>query len=281
MAEELIEPVEETATTDEVISGGTPAEDAPAEQQEIEAEEPSTEASEEDQPKKRGGVQKRLDELTANWREEQRRAQRLETLLESALAQKAPEQPKEEPKPIATEPKAEDFDTYDQYVTALADHRAEQKVAEALARIEQDREKAEAARQKQEIERTFQQRVDAFRSTAPDFDEVAFNPSLPVTDVMADAINSSENGPQVLYWLGKNPAEAERIASLNNPIAVGREIGRVEVKLTLPEPRNKTSAPPPISPMDSGGGAVAPDPEKMTTDEWLAWRNKQIGRTDG
>lgn len=268
-------PIEET---------GLPAEDAPedVELQEIDAEESSTEASEEEQPEqpKKRGVQKRLDELTANWREEQRRAQKLEALLEASL-RREPEKPKEQPKaPEVTEPKAEDFDTYEQYVTALADHRAERKVAEALASMEQARQQTEAERRQKDTERAFLERVQTFRATATDFDEVAFNPSLPVSKTMADAINSSENGPQVLYWLGKHPEEAQRIAALDNPVAVGREIGKVEVRVTLPEPRNKTSAPPPIAPIDSGGGTASPDPEKMTTDEWLAWRNKQVGRTN-
>ena len=53
-----------------------------------------------------------------------------------------------------------------------------------------------------------------FREKVPDFDAVVHNPNLTVTPVMADAIRESGRGAEIAYFLGKNPAEAARIASL-------------------------------------------------------------------
>lgn len=260
------------------ISGEIPAEDATSPEEAITSEESSTEESQEveAEPKRKGGVQKRLDELTANWREEQRRAQKLEAMLDRVLSRE--EQPRtEQPQAQApSEPKLEQFETYEKYVEALADYRADLKVSAKFAELEQAQRAREAQRQRDEVAQTFQERARQFKAQAPDFEDVAYNPSLPVTDVMADAINTSEMGPQVLYWLGKNPQEAQRIAAMRNPVAVGREIGKVEVKLSLPQPRTTTKAPPPISPIDGGTGAINVDPDKMTADEWLAWRNSTM-----
>ena len=176
------------------------------------------------------------------------------------------------------EPKVEQFATYEEYVGALADHKAELKVEAKMAEIESRRRTEEAERQRSERQTSFHQRADEFRLAHPDFDEVAFDKTLPVTEVMAEALNFSEKGPQMLYHLGQNRDEAMRIAqlSLTNPVAAGIEIGRLETRLSLPQPRTTTKAPPPIQPLSAAGGTLGPDPDKMTSAEWREWRSAQL-----
>lgn len=261
----------------EEIQGIDPAEDAITEQPEVEETEvtepeSSTEQdqAEADEPKQPKGVQKRLNELTANWREEQRRAQKLEAMLERVLTQQQQPKAEEVVQPVG-EPKLDQFQTYEEYVAALADYRADQKIQA----WENQRKQQEAERQKSQVVEQFQTRAERFRVEHPDFDEIAFNPQLPVTDAMAEAINLAENGPELLYQLGKNPSEAARIAALP-PIQAAVELGKFAVKMSLPQPRSKTGAPPPIRPLDGGAGTAVPDPDKMTTSEWLAWREQSI-----
>lgn len=254
------------------------APDAPVEKQEDLSEESSTEETNEtpeDQPKKNRGVQKRLDELTANWRSAERRAERLEALLEKTLVKPDPQPVLEPVKPV-TEPTVDQYKTYEEYVSALADYKAEQKFREWENRQKQ----AEAQRAKSEQQTAFQKRAEEFRLAHPDFDEVVFTDETPISEVMAEAIAISEKGPQVAYHLGLNRDEARRIfdLSLRNPVAAGLEIGRLEARLSLPQPRTTTKAPPPIQPLSAGGGTLSPDPEKMTMDEWLVWRNSQRTR---
>src|SRR6516165_7287432 len=90
---------------------------------------------------------------------------------------------------------------------------------------------------------TFQARVDGFKERAPDWDQVARNPNLPVTPVMADAITESNLGPQVSYWLGQNPHEAARIASLP-PIRQVAEIGQLEARIGWGQVAPKTTSGP-------------------------------------
>lgn len=244
---------------------------------EVEKPEEATNSEDEgtqEQPRKPRGVEKRISELTGNWREAERRAQKLEQMLESMISKetKPPAQPTVTE---SQEPSLDQFKTYEEYVAAVADHRAEQKVQALLKQQEEQRQKQDAERQRAEQRSTFQAKAEEFATTTPDFDEVAFNPSLPVTDVMADALNLSDKGPEILYHLGKHPEEAARISRLS-PVQAALEIGRLEAKLSLPQPRTVTKAPPPIAPLSGGQGSLVVDPDKMTGDEWMRWRNDQL-----
>ncbi len=264
----------------EELQGLAPAPDAEQTAPEVVAEETvvesesSTDEVEEtgEQPKKVGGVAKRIDELTRNWREEQRRAERLERMLEQTLQRPA------EPKPVETappqpqgEPKLDQFQTYEDYVSALADYKADQKLKAFEEQIRQREQQA----QQQAKQTEFQSRLQAAKVEMPDFDEVALNPSLPVSDTMADLIREMDDGPKVLYLLGQHPDVAARIASLP-PTLAAVELGKFAVKASLPQLKTVTSAPPPVNPLSGGVGSKPIDPDKMTADEWMKWRNQQL-----
>jgi hypothetical protein len=117
-----------------------------------------------------------------------------------------------------------------------------------------------------------------------DFEQVVYNRSLPITTVMAETIQASDVGPDVAYYLGSNPREAERISRLL-PYLQAKEIGRIEVQLTdNPPVKRTTNAPPPIKPVTAKTvGAPARDTtdprsvKDMSTSEWIdAERLRQI-----
>jgi hypothetical protein len=123
----------------------------------------------------------------------------------------------------------------------------------------------------------YQDREEEARNKYDDFEQVAYNPKLPVTETMAQTIQASEIGPDVIYWLGSNPKEAERIARLN-PLLQAREIGRIEAKIASNPPAKKTStAPAPIAPVTARTASGTPaydttDPrsvKNMSTSEWI------------
>lgn len=264
------------------LQGMPPAPDA--EQTEIEAvaeaevveSESSTDEVEEtgEQPKKVGGVAKRIDELTRNWREEQRRAQKLEQMLEQVISRPAEQkqEPSAPPQPQG-EPKLDQFQTYEEYVKAVGRWEARQEIEQ----IEEQRRQRELQSQQQAKQVEFQSRLQAAKTEMPDFDEVALNPSLPVSDTMAELIREMDDGPKVLYALGKSPDVAARIASLP-PTLAAVELGRFAVKASLPQPRTVTNAPPPVNPLSGGIGTRNADPDKMTDQEWAEWRRQQLKR---
>jgi hypothetical protein len=228
------------------------------------------ESGAEDTPKRKPGIQKRLDELTANWRQEQRRAQELQAMVDRLLPQKEQAKPEPQVQPLK-EPKLEEFQTYEEWVRASAKYEAAQEVRQLLA----EQGKAEVEKQKQSRHEAFIAKAESFATTTPDFEEVAFNPRLAITETMATVLDQSDQGPQILYHLGKHPEEAMRIAGLSD-YQVGLEIGRLEARVTLPQPKTVTQAPPPIRPLSGGSGSAIVDPDKMTSDEWRKWREDQL-----
>ena len=87
---------------DENLSGVAPAEDVDllpeTPETEVEQEsESSTDEQDASQPKKLGGVAKRISELVAQREEEKRRAQNLERLLEQAITRQPEPKPEQEP----------------------------------------------------------------------------------------------------------------------------------------------------------------------------------------
>jgi len=130
----------------------------------------------------------------------------------------------------------------------------------------------------------YHEREEQAREKYEDFEQVAYNPNLRITNVMAETIQASDIGPDLAYFLGTNPKEADRISRLS-PILQAKEIGKIEAKLSDNPPAKKTtSAPAPIAPVTarSTGGAAydTTDPRSiktMSASEWIeAERQRQI-----
>jgi hypothetical protein len=134
----------------------------------------------------------------------------------------------------------------------------------------------EAAKQQSQVLESYQEREEMARDKYDDFEQVAYNPNLPITNVMAETIQHSEIGPELAYYLGTNPKDAERISRLT-PFMQAKEIGKIEAKLADNPPIKKTtSAPAPISPVTArttGSPALdTTDPrsiKSMTTSQWI------------
>jgi hypothetical protein len=101
---------------------------------------------------------------------------------------------------------------------------------------------------------------------------------------MAETIQSSDIGPELAYYLGSNPKDAERISRMT-PLGQAKEIGKIEAKLAAEPPvRRTTSAPAPISPVTArSAGSPSHDTtdprsiKSMTTSQWIeAERARQI-----
>jgi len=170
-------------------------------------------------------------------------------------------------------PPVDQFESPEAYADALAYKKAEELIAQR-----------DQARQQSEILETYHEKEEEARSKYDDFEQVAYNPKLSITTVMAQSIQGSDVGPEVAYYLGANPKEADRISRLA-PILQAKEIGRIEAKMANDPPVKKTtSAPAPISPVtarSSGSPAYdTTDPRStktMTDSQWIeAERARQM-----
>ena len=184
----------------------------------------------------------------------------------------------EAPKPVPVEHVTpEQFTTTEEYVEALTTSKAQQIV-----------QQQQYAKQQQELLGSYHEKEEDARGRYEDFEQVAYNPKLPITDVMAQTIQAADNGPDIAYYLGTNPKEADRIARLT-PILQAKEIGRLEAKVASePATKRTSSAPAPISPVTARGGHSSgfdtTDPRSvktMTTSQWIdAERARQVKKQE-
>jgi len=184
----------------------------------------------------------------------------------------------EAPKPVPVEQvKPEQFTTTEEYVDALTTSKAAQIV-----------QQQQFAKQQQELLGNYHDKEEDARSKYEDFEQVAYNPKLPITDVMAQTIQASDNGPDIAYYLGTNPKEADRIARLQ-PFLQTKEIGKLEAKIASePITKQTSKAPAPISPVTPRNGGSTnfdtTDPRSikaMSTSQWIeAERLRQMKKLE-
>ncbi len=181
------------------------------------------------------------------------------------------------PAAIPGEPKLADFDfDPEKYAQAKAEFAARQTEQKLTAK----QQEAQQKQFRQQLTSGWEEKVDGAEDKYPDFAQIVgeLTPDTPFTA----AIFEADNGPDIAYYLGKHPKEAQRIAGLH-PMSQIREIGKLEAKLALePEkPKAPSKAPAPVATL-SGTSPAEPksisDPN-LPFKEFLKMRNKQLGRT--
>jgi predicted XRE-type DNA-binding protein len=227
------------------------------------------------------GVQKRIDELTRqryeaeergrqeaeHWR---RQAAELHEQLQST--QRASQRP-------TLESSGNDFERYvadsARYEAAIAAQTQLQE-RERVWYETQQAQQQQAMRQQQvaAYQQAVQARVSEATKKFPDFMEVVTAAELPGMQGTPafNAAMESDHFAELAMYLGKNPEKAHQILALP-PISQVREIGRLEARIAAGQ--ITTKAPPPPGTVGSNSPAGV-DPRRMTDDEWLAWRNKDI-----
>lgn len=233
-------------------------------------------------------LQKKLDKLTAKRRTaESERDYWREQALKSTPAKPADRAAEQEGDGLPT---LEQFD-YDneKFQAALTRYHVKQALNESRQEAEKQKEQQTIA----EKHRAWKEKADEFAETHPDFHAVALNPSLPVSEVMAEVIRESDVGHELLYFLGKNPEEAARIAQMK-PHAVGVALARIEASLgTQEEPvqftdesqdqpneRKVTKAPPPIKTLNPSA-PVKRNLAEMSMDDYVAERTRTRRKPNG
>jgi hypothetical protein len=324
-APQIIEAVKQPEAS--ATSTGTPSVSSDGKQAEQTSANASTdeeaEIKEDELPE---GIRKRFSKLTNQKKEALARAKELE---EKEKAMQALLDAKEKelsfykeiamaPKPASTgtvtptpepavqpvaekEPEFDDFKDNDNPISAFVKAHSSWAIRQAIAPITKQINPAviEAKR-----------RVAAEVAENADFTQVVNmeNPAIkmlsenPITNAM---IPASHDNLKISYYLGKNPAEAKRIASLTDPIDIAIELREIQKKIkpqsqtqtgvppvtpapvvvtpavvVSEKPVTKTNAPVPFKPVNSNGTAPLPDvstltPEQMMDDPRYAFLKKR------
>ena len=237
------------------------------------AEAGATEIPEE--PKKVNKVQQRINQLTREKHEQSQENADLKARLEKLEAVKPEVNPE-----VRVAPNEDDFDTSQEYHTANAKYYADVSGDAAQERIsasDNANRAAIAQTQRQDEVKAkkaaFEKNLDSKRANFEDFEDIAYGHKFMDLD-LAEQIFEMDKGPEVAYHLGSNLDEAQRIFALS-PVQRARELTKMEFQVEALAPKKVSDAPDPINPLGSSE-TIQTDPDKMTADEWRAWRNKQV-----
>ena len=215
-----------------------------------------------------------------------REAMRLRRKLDKAYRQKAEAEGRAElsrkeleslrqPAKVEGEPTLAQFD-YDpeKYANAKAEFVKNQSAKELQAKSQE-----QASRQyREQLATKWEDHVDRAAVKYPDWQDIV-GELTPDTSFTA-AIMDCDNADDVAYYLGKNPADAERIAKLP-ALSQVREIGKIEAKLLAEPPKAKapSKAPAPPTPLAGTAPVLSDKPLASDTDEeWVRKRRLQVHR---
>lgn len=189
--------------------------------------------------------------------------------LERQLGAPQPSAPIISPSAQEQEPQEADFADYGQYVRALTRWETRQAQQETLREAETRREQERIAN----LSRDFAPQMEAAREKYDDFDEVVSQPIF--TPLAQELLWHSPQGAEIAYYLGTHPQEAATLNSLS-PLAAARRLVALETQIqqAAVQPKTVSMAPAPIAPV-AGTPASVKDPDKMTTEEWMAWDKQQ------
>jgi len=255
---ELVESVDADEDDEDLDTETTDSGDGTSEEEEAEPEQSSS-------SKKDDGFQTRIDELTRRYYEEKNQREHFQQQWEDSQ-QVVPQEPG---KTLA------DFE-YDEGQFAL--YVQGQAVQEAKAEIERNNQQQQGIKRRA----AFEAKEQDFATNIDDYHTVTRNNALPITQVIVETLQTAEKGPEVLYYLGKNPEIAASLSAMS-PLDAARELGRIEAtKLVKPVPSGK-KPPAPVPKIKATNASVtqiksdSPESDNLSTEEW---KRREIKRLD-
>jgi hypothetical protein len=205
---------------------------------------PKEEETEPDEPKR----------LTRNQRL-QRKAARLSTMVAEQAAELERLRQATDKSDAESEPKEADYNgDWTKFQADYAAWRAAKTVSQKFTEREQRDAEQRLRERRQEAADEFLERSEQIKAAVSDFDEVigAFEKSGgKFAPHVVEELMESEKGPMLAYTLAKSPGLAAQLNALS-PRDAAREIGRLEAKVSLPQPKKQTQAPAPLSTITGG-----------------------------
>lgn len=227
---------------------------------------PDTDGDDPEKKRQSRRFERRLDKAYRREAEARARADLLEKqLTEARRAASSPADP--------NEPKLEQFKDIEEYAAAKAKYHSDKALRDHTEKQRQESQQKEIAA----LTESWTEKAEVGAEKYEDWEEVVGDVKLnsPWTVAAAEADNAAD----IMYWLGKNIKEAQRIAGLS-PRAQIREIGKLEEKLIAnppTKPKAPSKAPAPITPVSGAAPVISDVPsEEDDMKTWIAKRNKQV-----
>lgn len=256
------------------------------------------EKSQDGEPKKRGGFQRKIDRLEREKLELEQRLEAERRQREEWMRRAGPTDHQQTAKPAEkTEPKPDDFPTWEAYQEARVQWLVERQVED---RLKQERAQMAEAQRKAALDaaqREYQSRARALiakgRELYDDFQHVVEEDLILTPWIETELVSAGADGAELAYWLGTHPEEHDRISKLppvdglvelrlvrrqlsqQKDAGAGREdnhAGASARQRQQPQP----AAPKPIKPLTGGSSQAVKDYNywsKADPEEYIRARN--------
>lgn len=176
-------------------------------------------------------------------------------------------------------PQRDRFASYEEYIEARAEWRAERRAEQAqhslLTQLAQAAQQQHARQQGNALAENFQSKLAEGRKEFADWDDVFESDAadLPVSQAATAAIVHSENPAAVMYWLGKNPDVLRKLNSM--PLVTAAiEVGRIAASASGTRAPQPSRAPRPGQPANARGGTPGGFRDDMPMEEFVSMRQK-------
>lgn len=275
MTDEVVVSAEQVSAPVPLVEAYEPAKPAPA------AEEQKTDkpAASEETAKTEAEIQQAEQEKKLSRRERKVQRERdLRIAAETRLQMAEERLAKVETKPTSTEPKREDYADYEAFQDARQDWRADQREKQRDQKDSETQRTAKAAEVPTEIAKSWGEKEAKFIEKNPTYEKnVAQYVKSDIGELSNGArqlLVESDVGPALLNHLATDEEEHDRIAALS-PARQIIELGKLEDKLPkAAEAKKSSDAPAPAKPNPQGKSSVSKDPDKMSMEDYMAYRKQ-------
>jgi hypothetical protein len=241
------------------VTASTPATDPAATGSDQESGKSDAASESQDEKPKKSGFKERINQITREFRDADRGRQVAEARA-AALERDL----------IEMRQRARQIDPNDYLAQQTHETRRVLK-EESLQQERSQIERADSVKA-MALAETFHAKIEDAMERIPDLGEkLATFERLPVTPESAEMIADSDKAAEIAYHLAKHPKEAIALAKMS-PAMQGREIARLEAKLSAPQKKTTAAPPPPHTKVAAGTPSGSVDPSKMSQAQYEKWR---------
>ncbi len=232
--DEEVEAVEEETQEQEV-----------QELEEVQEQEVQEESEEDKKRKYQSKVDKRFAKMTADKYANERRIAELEAELKVTQQYAQPQQAQE--LPIGPSPPREPQGPNGELIEAWTEWKVTKSLEARDTRVKAQTKKQTQAQEAQELQNNFVENTKSAMIKYNDYIDATEDLNITIdSELGQNILESGEQATDIMYFLGKNPAEADKLSAMSGR-KLSRAIGKLEVKLAAPTKKKTTKAPPPIN----------------------------------
>jgi hypothetical protein len=282
------ERVQPNVVTSETIaamySGAPPKEESPKDEPKDAPKDEIHADGEKGEKRAKKPFSERISELVEKRKEAESKAERAERERDEMRARLEAMSAQAAPVTEAQRPERSKFESDEDYIEAIAEWKADQR----LAKREREQAEARAAAEREQLVKGWQQAQQRARAEIEDYDDVIKASDVQLPGHLHQAILESEVGPHLAYYFAKHSDEAKRYSAMS-PTKALRELGRLEDRLTedadddapaaKPSPKTEveTSKAPPPTTRVKDARTVDPGPAQ-SFEEYRARRRAEMKR---